>query len=72
MNHPNRSKHSTAPTAPTPSAIRAAREAALLTQTDAAKLVYVTLSAWQRWEAGERKIHPAFWELWQLKTERMR
>jgi DNA (cytosine-5)-methyltransferase 1 len=72
VNHPNRSKHSTAPKAPKPSEIRASRDAVGLTQSDAARLVYVTLSAWQRWEAGERTIHPAMWELWQIKTEGMR
>lgn len=67
-NHPNRSKTSTAVKSPKPAAIKAAREAALLTQTDAAKLIYVTLSAWARWESGERDMHPAFWELWEIKA----
>lgn len=63
-NHPNRSKR--APHSarnPAPDQIRRAREAAGLTQTQAAALIYCTLSAWQRWEAGERSMHPAFWEL---------
>lgn len=68
MNHPNRSKHSPAPKAPTAAKVRAAREAAGLTQTAAASLIYVTLSAWQRWEQGERDMQPAFWELWQIKV----
>lgn len=69
VNHPNRSKakrHSSA--SPTPAEIRAAREAAGLTQTDAAELIYSTLSAWQRWEQAERAMHPALWELFRIKT----
>lgn len=68
-NHPNRSK--AAPTLaanPTPEAIRAAREAAGLTQTEAGALVYAGLRAWQEWEAGARRMHPGLWELWQLKA----
>lgn len=71
-NHPNRSKH--APRAnPTPEQVRAARERAGLTQTDAAVLVHTTLRTWQQWEAeagtvGHRSMHPAFWELFTIKT----
>lgn len=38
-----------------------------LTQTQAAELVYASLSAWQRWEQGSRGISPALWELFLLK-----
>jgi len=54
---------------PTPEAIKAAREAAKLTQTQAAKLIYSNISAWQQWEYGANKMHPAFFELFQIKTK---
>lgn len=68
-NHPNRSRRTRHPAAnPTPESIRAARERAGLTQAQAAALVHSTLRAWQRYEAGERRMHPALWELFLLKT----
>lgn len=68
-NHPNRSRRSRSPAAnPTHEEIRAARERAGLTQAQAAALVHSTLRAWQRYEAGERRMHPAMWELFRLKT----
>lgn len=54
---------------PTKDAIRAARKAAGLTQTQAGALVHTTVRVWQQWEAGDRAMHPAFWELFKLKTE---
>lgn len=54
---------------PSPDVIRAARSAAGLTQTQAAELIYCTLRGWQEWEAGNRKMHPAFWELFRIKTQ---
>ena len=53
---------------PTPDEIRAAREAAGLTQTAAAELVHSTMRAWQWWESGDRAMHPAMWELFRLKV----
>lgn len=41
---------------------------ASLTQAEAAKLVYSSLNAWSKWERGERKMHPAIWELFQIKS----
>ena len=54
---------------PTPSEILAARQAAGLTQTQAAGLVGVKLRAWQYWEAGERTMPASAWELFQIKTK---
>src|SRR5690606_34924263 len=53
---------------PTPKEIRAAREAAGLTQAEASHLIYSTLRSWQRWEAGDRAMHPAVFELFRLKA----
>lgn len=66
-NHGNRSKH-TARHNPKPSDIKAARESSGLTQTQAADLIHCNLRSWQQWEAGDRAMHPAFWELWQQKV----
>lgn len=74
VNHPNRSKHRT-PGAkynavrsnPKPEDVRAAREAAGLTQTQAAETIYATLRSWQDWESGERRMHPGLFELFELK-----
>ncbi|MBP3980887.1 helix-turn-helix transcriptional regulator [Acidovorax sp. JG5] len=59
----------TAPASPAPDAIKAARTAAGLTQTQAAALIYCGLRGWQEWEAGKRAMHPAFFELFLLKCE---
>ncbi|MCY1297241.1 hypothetical protein D9M70_466740 [compost metagenome] len=55
-------------TSPDPAEIRGAREAAGLSQTAAAVLVHSGLRTWQQWEAGDRRMHPGLWELFQLKT----
>lgn len=31
-------------------------------------MIHCGLRAWQKWEAGDRKMHPAMWELFQMKT----
>lgn len=56
---------------PSPELIKAKRQAARLSQTEAASLVYSTLSAWQRWEQDERKMHPGLWELFCIKVAPM-
>lgn len=53
---------------PTAQALRDARQAAGLSQTQAAALLYRSLRNWQQWELGERRIDPALWELFLLKT----
>lgn len=77
-NHPNRNKRTpSAARNPRPEEIRAAREAAGLSQTEAAELIYCNLRTWQQWEtetadpAQRRRMHAAFWELWQLKVKEL-
>lgn len=57
-------------TNPTPSQIRAARKAAKLTQTEAAGVVFMKIRCWQQWEAGDRRMHPALWELFRREVGR--
>lgn len=71
--HPNRGSAAGHARNPTPAEVRAAREAAGLTQTQAAGLIHATLRAWQGWEApegelGARRMHPGLWELFRLKA----
>ncbi|MES1979571.1 MAG: helix-turn-helix domain-containing protein [Pseudomonadota bacterium] len=54
---------------PSTDEIRTARSKSGLTQTEAAALIHSTMRAWQEWEAGNRRMHPAFWELFRLKTK---
>lgn len=54
--------------APQPVQIRQARNAAGLTQTEAAELISKGLRTWQQWEAGDRKMDPAFFELFLIKS----
>ena len=55
-------------TAPTPEAIRAARSAAGMTQTEATETVHMSMRAWQQWEGGERTMPPGLFELFMIKT----
>lgn len=54
---------------PKPKQIKQARKDFGLTQTKAAELVHCGLRSWQQWEAGDRKMHPAMWELFCIKTK---
>ena len=62
----------TAPASPSPEAIKAARAAAGLTQTQAAALIYCTMRGWQDWEGGKRAMHTAFFVLFLHKTKHLR
>lgn len=55
---------------PSPAEILAARKAAGLTQTEAARLVASSCRSWQQWEAGDRRMHPGLWELFGIKSGR--
>jgi putative transcriptional regulator len=67
-NNPNRSRDGSAASNPAPFEIKLAREAAGLTQTQAARLIYSGLRTWQQWEAGTRRMHPAMIEIFRLKV----
>lgn len=54
---------------PPPQDIKSKRQEFGLTQTKAAELVHTTCRVWQQWEAGDRKMHPAFFELFVLRGE---
>lgn len=41
---------------------------ACLTQSQAGALVHAGLRAWQKWEAGELRMHPAFWDLFRRRV----
>ena len=49
--------------------IRAERNLAGLTQSQAARLIHSKLRTWQDWEAGIAQMHPGLWELFLIKIE---
>ena len=53
---------------PTPHRIKQTRLALGYTQKEAAEMVHVSLRAWQLWEAGQRKMPAAAWELCTIKS----
>lgn len=55
-------------TPPTTGEITAVRQCAGLTKTQAGALLHASYRTWQQWESGDRKMHPAFWELFKIKT----
>jgi len=68
-NHPNRGNNPNRPgRTPRPHEVIAARAARGLTQAASAQIVHCSLNSWQKWEAGERRMHPAMWELYLRKT----
>lgn len=40
-------------------------------QDHCASLVHTSRRSWQQWERGERRMHPAFWELAQIKMAKI-
>jgi hypothetical protein len=66
-NHPNRSKSSPARN-PTKEELKESRHLAGLSQEAAADVVYYSTIAWKKCEAGDRRMHPATFELFRLKT----
>jgi predicted transcriptional regulator len=56
---------------PTPEQIKKSRLNAGLTQAQAAAVIHKKLLAWQRYEAGDRGMDTALFELFLLKTGQM-
>ncbi len=67
-NHPNRGYRRTEASTPKPDELKEFRRVHGMSTKEAAELVHVTEGAWERWEAGERPMHPAFFELARLKV----
>jgi len=57
---------------PTPEKIKQARLDAGLTLSQAAAMVHVNIRSWQKWEANERTMNMAAWELFLIKSEKSR
>ena len=70
-NHPNRGRR-TAASNPLPFEIEASRMRVGLKMAEAAALVYASGLAWEYWESGKARMHPAFWELWLLKSANLK
>ncbi len=54
--------------APTPEEIIAARKKVKLTQEEEAGAVHKAMRTWRQYEAGDRELDPALFELFLLKT----
>lgn len=57
---------------PDPAEIQAARANAGLTQSAAGEIIFGSLRAWQDYEAGKRKMHPAIWWFFLIRTGQKR
>ena len=67
--HPRRSTWRSSLPRPTPEEVRRLREAAKLTQEQAAQLAGLAgWRAWAKWESGEARPPSQAWELWLLRT----
>lgn len=50
-------------------AIQAAKGIGITVGQDwCAEQVHTTRRVWQQWESGDRRMHPAFWELFRIKS----
>lgn len=75
-NHPNRSRAGGPARNPAPEDVRAVREmmqtrracGIIAAQDWCAEALHTSRRAFQQWETGERRMHPAFWELLMLKS----
>ena len=66
--HPNRGAPGPGSN-PTPEEVRAARAAAGHTQLQASALIFGSLRAWEDYEAGARRMHPAIWAWYLIATD---
>ena len=65
-NHPNRGRGARCKS-PTPAVIAQIRAEEKLSQKEAADLICSGERTWQQWEAGDRRMHPAFWQLFLVR-----
>lgn len=56
------------PVSPSAAQVKEARLKAGLSTEKAGALLYRTARNWQQWEAGERQMDAALWELFRIKT----
>ena len=56
------------PASPSSEQVKEARLKAGLSTEKAGALLYRTARNWQQWEAGERQMDAALWELFRIKT----
>jgi len=66
MNHPNRGRGNLG-YIPTPVEVRELR--GTMTQDAAAALIWTTGRIWRKYESGDSRMHPASWELLQIKLK---
>lgn len=71
-NHPNRSKKTGPSKNPKPEQVKAVREAEGITQEQAGQLLHSGWHTFQKWESGERRMHPTDWELLRVKLNARR
>ena len=77
-NHPNRSRRVNPAANPDTDQIIALRASVqercgmkiTAAQDYCADLLHTSRRAWQQWERGDRRMHPAFWELARIKVDR--
>ena len=55
-------------TSPSADQIKAVRQNAKLSRKEAAAMLHASVRTWEKWEVGERRMHPAFWELFKTKV----
>lgn len=67
-NHPNRSTNHPSRN-PSPEEVTRTRINQGLSVSQACVLVHTTPRTWQQWERGDRRMHPAFWELFSIKLK---
>ena len=57
---------------PTKEEIKSLREKNSLSKEEAAAYIYKALRSWQQYERGDRKMDPAFWELFKMKCSKLK
>lgn len=67
-NHPNRSRDKSQASNPSTDQIVSARNAVGYTQKQAAEKIMHSVRTWEKWETGERRMHPALFDYFLLKT----